>query len=152
MSRIVPYLQANKLACYCSLDAGRGTRLLGLSQRTLLFMAWQIAWASFDLHWFLVSPNSPGDDAGGPRWIPIYAVGRAPREELWALGIHHFYSRWKLFVGGLGRHSLIPEGGLLYPKPWEMAPVRSGQRLAYWMRMCRVAQGLGLIASRHYWY
>lgn len=94
-SSIVPYLQANKLACNGFLDAGRGIRLRGLNQRTLLFLAGQTAWDSFDLHWFLVSPKSHRNDAGGPRWIPAYAVGCAIAKECWALGIHHFYSRWK---------------------------------------------------------
>lgn len=38
-----------------------------------------------------MSPKSPRDDAGGPRWIPAFAVGK----EHWALGIHQFYSRWE---------------------------------------------------------
>lgn len=110
-SRIVLYLQTNKLACYCFLDAGRGTRLLGLSQRTLLFMAWQTAWDSFDLHWFLTSPKSHRGDAGGPRWIPTYAVGCAIAKEHWTFGIHHFYSRWKqaCSLSGVGK---------TLPHPW----------------------------------
>ena len=91
--RILPYLQANKIAHYYFLDTGRGTRLLGLSQRTLLFMAWQTAWASLDLHHILVSPKSHRDDTGGPRWIPAYTVCCAIGKEHWALGIHHFHSR-----------------------------------------------------------
>lgn len=149
MSRIVPYLQANKLVCYCFLDAGRATRLLGLSQRTLLFMAWQTAWASFNLHWFLMPPNSPGMmQVGLDGFLHTQGVVRQGRSsELWGFTTFIAGGSKPALCWGLGRHYLIPEGSLLRTQPWEMAQVRSDQSLAYWTRMYRDAQGPQLIAS-----
>lgn len=106
-SRILPYLEANNLACYMFMDAGRRHKtacsvIKNFTSSTVNNMSICIcALIPFAL-------NSHRDD----KWEPRYTL-RIIVEDQWAWGIHSFYSKqWAslLFV----KEEMLPHLSRLY--------------------------------------